>query len=208
MLPFLYPIISSIIIYHILLLLWSIMAISMSYFHIFPIISIDGNHHWWKPPFLFRISYYIYATISISHNIIYHILLLLWSIMAISMSYFHIFPIISIDGNHHWWKPPFLFHIYVIFISYLYHIYIIFISYYATIFGFSMVHKPSSWGSPIEAAPAHRLSGGLIRQHRTRRAVAAHGAWPTSCPRRPSGGASQKKGEVETVEDVRYLSCI
>ena len=122
MLPFLYPIISSIIIYHILLLLWSIMAISMSYFHIFPIISIDGNHHWWKPPFLFRISYYIYATISISHNIIYHILLLLWSIMAISMSYFHIFPIISIDGNHHWWKPPFLFHIYVIFISYLYHI--------------------------------------------------------------------------------------
>ena len=40
-----------------------------------------------------------------------------------------------------------------------------------------MVHKPSSYlGSPIEAAPAHRLSGGLIRQHRTRRAVAAHGA--------------------------------
>ena len=61
--------------------------------------------------------------------------------------------------------------------------------------GFSMVHKPSSWGSPIEAAPAHRLSGGLIRQHGTRRAVAAHGAWPTSCPRRPSGGASQKKGK-------------
>ena len=129
--------------------------------------TIDGNHHFYfEFPIIFMLPF-LYPIISSIIFCYYYDLL--WLFLCHISIYFLSYPLMetTIDGNHHF---------YFIFMSYLYHIYIIFISYYATIFGFSMVHKPSSWGSPIEAAPAHRLSGGLIRQHRTRRAVAAHGA--------------------------------